>query len=356
MSPRTEFFAAEVGRSLGRAPRVGVIGATGLVGEVLLGILEERAFPLGDLRLFGSGRGPKRFLRYADRKVAVEPLPKPEALTALDLVFFAATGELSRELAPELARSGTVVIDKSATWRTDPRVPLVVPEINAATLAGHAGLIASPNCTTIGLVLSLAPLHAAAGLRRVHVTTLQAASGAGRAGLQTLERELAGEPFDSDHPGPFQAELAHNVVPLCDSLGAHGASREEEKLAFESRRILGLEELDLWATCVRVPVPIGHSGSVWVELDRPVDEGELRSIWAQAPAVRLLESDELPTPRAVAGTDDVLIGRLRSGATTEETPRPGGLGKREISFFQTSDNLRRGAATNAVRIAEELLG
>ncbi len=327
-------------RGLAAEPVVAVVGATGLVGEVLLSVLEECGLPVSRLiPLAGRGSLGRR-VRFRGNEVPVQEATLG-ALEEADLVFFAATGELSRELAPSLASRGVYVIDKSSTWRLAPEVPLVVPEVNPTALREGARLIACPNCTTIGLVMALEPLRRAAGLERVVVTTLQAASGAGRAGIERLRAEEQ-EGFEAGAArSPFATMLARNVVPLCESLGADGETSEERKLRDETRKILALPELEVSATCVRVPVPVGHAASVWVETSRGITPEQARAAFQEFPGVRVTE---VPTPAQVAGTDDVLVGRIRPIA-----------GRRGIQFFQVADNLRKGAATNAVQIAELLL-
>ncbi len=324
---------------LAAEPVVAVVGATGLVGEVLLARLEERGFPVSRLvPCAGRSSGSAR-VRFRGEELAVHDTTLA-SLAGVELVFFAATGELSRELAPELVRRGAIVIDKSSTWRLAPEVPLVVPEVNARLLTGKSRLIACPNCTTIGLVMALEPLRRVAGLARVVVTTLQAASGAGRAGLERLLSEEA--PSRADRPvSPFPGVLARNVLPRCEGLGADGETSEESKLRDETRKILALPELEVSATCVRVPVPVGHSAAVFVETLEPLSVEEARRALGAFPGVRIVD---LPTPRDAAGGDEVLVGRIR------RIP-----GRHGIQFFQASDNLRKGAATNAVQIAEALL-
>jgi aspartate-semialdehyde dehydrogenase len=321
-------------------PAVAVVGATGLVGEVLIALLEERKFPVSRLiPCAGRSAGAARVrFRGEELPVSVATL---ESLARAELIFFAATGELSRDLAPELARRGATVVDKSSTWRLAPEVPLVVPEINARQLLGGARLVACPNCTTIGLVMALEPLRRAAGLARVQVTTFQSASGAGRAGLERLQAETAARDPAPDPASPFPGVLAGNVLPQCDALGADGETSEERKLRDETRKILALPELEVSATCVRVPVPVGHAAAVWVETVEPLSVGEARRVLGAFPGVRVVD---LPTPAEAAGRDDVLVGRIRS------LP-----GRRGVQLFQASDNLRKGAATNALQIAEFLL-
>lgn len=323
---------------------IAIVGATGLVGETLLRVLEERRFPIRRIRLLAGGRSHGRKLSLENHELLVEETSL-EALGGANLVFFAATGSLSKTLAPLAAERGAVVIDKSSTWRMDPNVPLVVPEINAARLGAHRGIIACPNCTTIGLTMALEPLRRAFGLRSVVVTTLQAASGAGRAGIDELERQsrahLAGEPLEAR---AFARPLAGNVIALCETIRQDGYSTEEAKLIEESRKILGLPELRLTVTAVRVPVPVGHSASVLIETEREPSVAAARRALKQFPGVRLIDADEGPTPNDAAGQDEVLVGRLRADAAP-----------RRLWLWEVSDNLRKGAATNAVQIAETLV-
>jgi aspartate-semialdehyde dehydrogenase len=327
---------------------VAIVGATGAVGEVLLRVLEERRFPVAELRALASERSAGSTVRFRGRDVPVE-LARPEAFDGADFAFFAATGALSKDLAPEVARRGGVAIDKSSTWRMDPEVPLVVPEINPGALEKQRGIVACPNCTTIGFVMALEPLRRAAGLRSAVVTTLQAASGAGRPGVDDLEAELGaiarGEPVPA--PKTFPKQIANNVLPLCETFRDDSYSTEEMKLVLETRKILELPDLALSVTCVRVPVPVGHSAAVLVETERPLAVAEARRALESFPGVRVVDDPArrvFPTPNDVAGRDEVLVGRIRKD-----------LGSERLWLWEVSDNLRKGAATNAVQIAEELM-
>jgi aspartate-semialdehyde dehydrogenase len=327
---------------------VAVVGATGAVGEVLLRVLAERRFPVGELRALASQRSAGSKLGFAGRELTVEEA-RPEAFEGVDFAFFAATGSLSRSLAPEVTRRGGIAIDKSSTWRMDEQVPLVVPEINPDALEKHRGIVACPNCTTIGFTMALEPLRRAAGLKRVVVTTLQAVSGAGKPGLEDLEGELRAAVRGEAAPPSqtFAAPILHNVVPLCGEFGEGGYSDEEWKLLLETRKILEMPDLDVTMTCVRVPVPVGHSASVLVETERPLSPEAAREALASFPGVKVVDdpsSDSFPTPLDVDGSDDVLVGRVRRD-----------LGSDRLWLWQVSDNLRKGAATNAVQIAEEML-
>lgn len=331
----------------GKEYTVAVVGATGAVGEVLLRVLEQRAFPVGELRPLASQRSAGSEVLFRGSSVPVA-LAEPDAFVGVDVVFFAATGDLSRSLAPEAVRRGAVVIDKSSTWRMDPSVPLVVPEVNPDALEEHRGIIACPNCTTIGFVMVLEPLRRAAGLRSVVVTTLQAVSGAGRPGIEELEDQVAAiGRGETPQPGVFAAPIAYNVVPLCETFRDDGYSTEEVKLLFETRKILGLPELPVTMTCVRVPVPVGHAASILVQTERPLRPEQAREVLAAFPGVEVVDDPaarRFPTPRDVMNRDEVLVGRIRKDLCGEG-----------LWLWEVSDNLRKGAATNAVQIAEELL-
>jgi len=326
---------------------VAVVGATGAVGEVLLEVLEERRFPVGELRPLASERSAGTRVRFAGRELEVREA-KPEAFDGVDFAFFAATGALSKTLAPEIARRGGVAIDKSNTWRMDPEVPLVVPEINPGDLEKHRGIVACPNCTTIGFVMALEPLRRAAGVRSVVVTTLQAVSGTGKPGIEELDRQLgetaAGRPATMQ---TYPARIAHNVLPLCESFRDDAYSTEEVKLLVETRKVMALPDLAVSMTCVRVPVRVGHSASMLVETERPLTPEQARAALAAFPGVEVVDDPSrnvFPTPADVDGRDEVLVGRIRKD-----------LGSDRLWLWQVSDNLRKGAATNAVQIAEEMI-
>ena len=329
------------------AKTVAIVGATGAVGEVLLDVLAERRFPIGELRPLASERSAGTTVRFDGRDVAVE-LAEASAFDGADFVFFAATGTLSKDLAPEAARRGAVAIDKSGTWRMDPKVPLVVPEINPDALAAHQGIVSCPNCTTIGFVMALEPLRRAAGLKSVVVTTLQAVSGAGRPGVDELDAQLAATARgEKSAPKVFASPIAHNVVPLCETFRDDDYSTEEVKLLHETRKIMGMPALDVSMTCVRVPVPVGHSATMLVETERPLTVDAARRALAAFPGVEVVDDPRrnvFPTPADVAGRDQVLVGRVRKD-----------LGSDRLWLWQVSDNLRKGAATNAVQIAEEMI-
>ena len=329
---------------------VAILGATGLVGGVMRSILEERGFPVGSLRLLASARSAGRILDG----ITVEDVATAD-LSGIQIALFAAGGGTSREFAPRFAAAGALVIDNSSAWRMDDDVPLVVPEVNAADL-DHLpkGIIANPNCTTMVAMPVLKPLHDEAGLRRLVVSTYQAASGAGQAGVAELEEQVtkvAGESaalaFDGDAvtfpaPSKWAAPLAFNVVATNYVEEEDGYTDEEWKLVHESRKILHIPELLVSGTCVRVPVYTGHSLSINAEFERPISADRARQLLASAPGVALVD---MPSPLVASGKDACYVGRIRPDRGV-----PNGL-----ALFVAGDNLRKGAALNAVQIAESLL-
>jgi aspartate-semialdehyde dehydrogenase len=339
--------------SLPHSCAVGIVGATGLVGELLLEILAQRSFPIGSLRLFASARSQGKRLRWKQRELVLE-----DAATAdyrgLDLVFFSAGASTSRELAPRVAAAGALVIDNSSAWRADPDVPLVVAEVNAHALADIGkGIIANPNCTTMAAMPVLKPLHLAAGLKRLVVSTYQAVSGGGVAGVRELEQQVHsatasaalarnGEAVAFPAPAKWAVPIAFNVVPLNYHVVEDGYTEEEIKLRDESRRILELPALPVSGTCVRVPVYSGHSLSINAEFERPISVEHASQLMHAAEGVVVTE---VPNPLQATGRDTVYVGRLRRDPTV-----PHGL-----ALFVTGDNLRKGAALNAIQIAERML-
>ena len=333
---------------LKRGRVVAIAGATGAVGEVLLRILEQREFPVAELRPLASERSSGSTVMFRGKQLPVE-VARPDAFNGVDFVFFAATGALAKELAPEVVKRGGIAIDKSNTWRMDSRVPLVVPEINGAALERHEGIIASPNCTTTPIVMALAPLRQLAKLTSVVITTLQSASGAGLPGAQELDGQLkaiaAGKPVPP--PKQFARQIANNVVPLCEAFTDNGYSTEEMKLLHETRKILEDPMLDVSMTCVRVPVPVGHSSTVLLETEPAISPDAARQALAAFPGVRVVDDpthNVFPTPAEGAGIDDVLVGRVRRDLASDR-----------LWLWTVGDNLRKGAALNSVQIAEELM-
>jgi aspartate-semialdehyde dehydrogenase len=333
---------------MAKSYNVAVVGATGIVGQTQLRVLEERNFPVAQLLPLASSRSAGQAVRFRGQDIEVREAT-PDAFKGVDLVFFAATGELSKTLAPEAVRRGAVVIDKSNTWRMDPRVPLVVPEINAEAVERHEGIISCPNCTTIGFVMALEPIRRLAGVRNVTVTTLQAVSGAGKDGVEELSVQAQAGVRGEAAPSPriFPRPIYDNVLPLCETFRDDGYSTEEVKLLDETRKILCAPEIKVAMTCVRVPVSVGHSCSVLIETERPVTPEEAYAALAAFPGVRVVDdpsANVFPTPLDVTGTDDVLVGRIRRDLTSDR-----------LWLWAVVDNLRKGAATNAIQIAEELI-
>lgn len=327
---------------------VAILGATGAVGRVMLRVLEERAFPLTSLKALASPRSAGTELPFRDGTVTVEAVT-PESFADVDVAIFSAGGGTSREWAPIAAEKGAVVIDNSSAWRMDPDVPLVVPECNLdAGRTRPKGIIANPNCSTIQMVVALKPLHDAARVRRVVVATYQAISGSGATAIQAFEGQRAalvkGEPVDE---APLQGQLAGNLLMHWSRDAASGYQEEELKMVNETRKILGDDEIRVSPTAVRVPVLHAHSESLAIEFDRPMDAVEARRLLEAAPGVTVVDDFEngvYPTPIVAADTDPVYVGRIR-----DDVGNPGG-----VQMWVVSDNLRKGAALNAVQIAEGL--
>jgi aspartate-semialdehyde dehydrogenase len=340
--------------------RVGVVGATGLVGTEMLRVLEERAFPVDELRVYASPRSVGRRLAFAGQEVACETL-RDGCFDGLDLVIVDVDDPLALEWVPRAAAAGAVVVDNSAAFRMDPGVPLVVAEVNPDDLASRPkGIVACPNCTAMVLITALAPLHRAAGIQRLVVSTYQSVSGAGQAGLRELAEQWtkgtgredtlrrAGATPGGLEPGEvWPKPIAGNVLPLAGRLGSDGLTSEETKLVRESRKILHAPDLAVSVTCVRVPVYVGHAMTANVAFSRPISRDEAASVLSAAPGVMLDDGgDGAPTPLDAAGIDPVLVGRLREDASQPQT----------LDLWVSGDNLRKGAALNAVQLAERVAG
>ncbi len=333
---------------------VGIVGATGLVGELMLACLAQRKFPVHTLRLFASERSAGRRLAWNGTQIVVENA-ESAGYEGLDIVFFSAGGETSLRLAPRVAATGAIVIDNSSAWRMDPDVPLVVAEVNPYDLERiPKGIIANPNCTTMAAMPALKPLHDAAVLRRLVVSTYQAVSGGGVAGVQELLAQVTrvaaeaerlvrdGTGVEFPTPKKWKVPIAFNVVPYNYRIGEDGYTDEELKLRDESRKILGIPNLPVSGTCVRVPVFTGHSLSINAEFENELAPEEATELLKRAPGVVLTE---VPNPLAAAGRDPVFVGRIRRDPTVAHG----------LALFVSGDNLRKGAALNAVQIAEVLL-
>ena len=337
--------------------RVGVFGATGQVGSVMRRLLAERNFPVDEVRFFASARSAGSHLPWGDDKVVVEDSAKAD-FAGLDLALFSNGKTASRELAPKVAAAGAVVVDNSSAWRMDPEVPLVVSEVNPGDLDDiPKGIVANPNCTTMAAMPVLAPLHAEARLTRLVVATYQAVSGSGGAGVAELDtqvRDLVDAAPSLTHgtagvtlpePALYAAPIAYNVLPLAGSIvdDGSGETDEEQKLRNESRKILHIPDLPVAGTCVRVPVFTGHSLSIHAEFAEPLSPARATELLGGAPGVAVTD---VPTPLAAAGQDPSYVGRIRADRSV-----PDGRG---LVLFVSNDNLRKGAALNAVQIAEEL--
>ncbi len=334
---------------------VAIVGVTGNVGQVLIEVLLERKFPVNGWKLLASARSVDKVIRIEGKDYPVEEA-RPGAFSGIDYAFFSAGGDISKELAPEAVRKGAVVVDNSSAFRMDPDVPLVVPEVNPEAAKGHKGLIANPNCSTIQMVVALQPLHQAAGLKRVVVATYQSVSGAGKEAIdEMLEQSRAvldGREFVKERI-PYKGaaknhQIAFNMVPHIDVFEEDDYTKEEMKMVRETRKIMGIPGLPITATTVRVPVVNGHSEAVNVELQAPLSPEKARDILGKAPGIVVWDQPtELlyPMPIDTAGRDEVFIGRIRADRSV-----PHGL-----NMWVVADNIRKGAATNSIQIAELLI-
>lgn len=325
-----------------------VVGATGAVGSVFLKVLEQRRFPVKGLKLVASPRSGGKRIRVLGKDYTVEALG-PDTFKGADIAFVSADGSISRVACPQAAAAGAIAIDDSSVFRMEPDVPLVVPEINGGDLESHKGIVSIPNCTTTPLAMALHALRQAARIERVTVATYQAVSGTGRAAMDELEEQSRAALEGREHPPKaYPHPIAFNLLPQVDSFLENGYTKEEWKMVQETRKILHLPDLPISSTCVRVPVQVCHSEAVHVEFDRPMTAAEARELLARMPGVKVLddpEKSEYPTPLQAAGTDETWVGRIR-----EDASHPNGL-----AFWVVSDNLRKGAALNAIQIAEEML-
>ena len=336
--------------------RIGIVGATGQVGGVMRAVLAERQFPVDELRLFASSRSAGRRLPWGDGEIEVEDAETAD-YRGLDIALFSAGGATSKSLAPRVADTGVIVVDNSSAWRMDPDVPLVVPEVNAHVLADiPKNIVANPNCTTMVAMPVLKPLDREAGLRAMTVSTYQAVSGAGLAGTSELEEQIrkvgdgapalamSGTAVEFPPPSKFPETIAYNVIPFAGSLVDDGRNEtdEEQKLRHESRKILELPDLAVSAMCVRVPVYTGHSLAINARFAAAITPEHARRILVKAQGVELID---VPTPLKAAGDDPTFVGRIRVDETVEHG----------LALFLSGDNLRKGAALNAVQIAEALL-
>lgn len=332
------------------APHVAIVGATGAVGVELIRCLEQRAFPLSSLRLLASARSAGRAVSFRGQDLTIEALT-PDSFEGVDIALFSAGSGVSKEFAPHAVKAGAVVVDNSSAFRMDPSSPLVVPEVNAETIEGHNGIIANPNCVAIIACMPLWPLHRRHAIKRVHAATYQAASGAGAAAMAELEASTRAHLAGANYPPrvlkhPYAFNLFSHDAAIDAATGYNG---EELKVIAETRRIMGAPDLPISVTCIRVPVLRAHAIALTVEFEEPVAPAQAREILASAPGLRLMDDsagNHFPMPIDAQGQDDVLVGRIR-----QDLGDPSG---RSIALFVVGDQLLKGAALNAVQIAERL--
>ena len=326
---------------------VAIAGATGAVGTEFLKLLEARDFPMKSLRLLASSRSAGSKLKFRGENLEVEELT-PKSFKGIDIAFFSAGGSRSKEFAPHAVDSGAVVIDNSSAFRMDEKVPLVVPEINPKQAFEHQGLIANPNCSTIQMVVALNPIHRAANIQRVVVSTYQAVSGAGASAMEELKQQLRA--WANDEPMKqevFPTQIAFNLFPHIDVFQDNGYTKEEMKMVHETRKIMNAPNMQISATCVRVPVLRAHSEAVWVETEKPLSKSEARELFEKEPGIVVQderESGGYPTPWHITETQETYVGRIR-----KDISNPNGL-----TFWVVADQLYKGAALNAIQIAEVL--
>ena len=328
--------------------RVAVVGATGLVGQEFIKVLEQRNFPMTSILLLASDRSAGKKLFVNHREIEVEETT-PEAFKKIDIALFSAGAEVSRYFSPIAAQSGAVVVDNSSAFRMTPAIPLVVPEVNPEDIKWHKGIIANPNCSTIQMVVALYPLHKVNPIKRIIVDTYQAVSGTGSAAIEELTTQakqvLEGQ---TAIPHVYPHQIAFNILPEIDVFLDNGYTKEEWKVVEETRKIMHADAIAISATCVRVPVFTGHSMAIHIEFSKPMSPDEAQRILAQAPGIKLLDDPTIslyPQPWSAAGTDEVFVGRIHRDAS-----HPNGL-----VMWVVADNLRKGAALNAVQIAEEMV-
>jgi aspartate-semialdehyde dehydrogenase len=328
--------------------KVAIVGATGLVGHEFIKVLEQRDFPIESIEMLASDRSAGKKLFFCHQDIEVKETT-PESFKDIDIALFSAGAEISRYFSPIAAQSGAVVVDNSSAFRTDPKIPLVVPEINPEDIKKHKGIIANPNCSTIQMVVALYPLHKVNPIKRIVATTFQAVSGTGIAAVEELTKQ-AKQVLDGQATAPhvYPHQIAFNVLPEIDVFLDNAYTKEEWKMVEETRKIMHADDIAISATCVRVPVFTGHSEAISVEFTRAMSPDEARRILAQAPGVKLLDDPAIslyPQPWSATGTDEVFVGRIR-----RDSSQPNGL-----VMWVVSDNLRKGAALNTIQIAEEMI-
>jgi aspartate-semialdehyde dehydrogenase len=329
---------------------VAIVGATGAVGQEFLTVLAERNFPMKSLKLLASARSAGKTIEFAGKKYTVEELTK-DSFKDVQIAFFSAGGSISKEFAPAAVAAGAVVIDNTSAFRMKDGVPLVVPEVNPEQIFKHNGLIANPNCSTIIMNVPVWPLHKVNRVKRLVVSTYQAVSGAGAQGLYELEQQIkayaSGKPIEKTL---FPHQIVNNLFCHNTKISENGYNEEENKMVNETRKIFGDSKMQVTATCVRVPIPRAHSESINIEFERPITPEQVKEILSKAPGVTIIddrEKNHFPMPLEASHQDDVLVGRIR-----QDISRDDGRG---IDLFVAGDQVRKGAATNAVQIAERLI-
>lgn len=328
--------------------KVGVLGASGAVGREVLNCLVERGFPYSSVKALASARSAGTKIEFDGDEITVEEVTA-DSFKELDLAIFSAGATASREYAPLAAKSGCPVVDNSSCWRMDERVPLVVPEVNGRVLAQHRGIIANPNCSTIQMLVALKPIYDAVGIKRIVVSTYQAVSGTGQKAIEELAEQTR-QIFNCQEivRSVYPHRIAFNCLPQIDSFTDNGYTKEEMKMVNETKKIFGDDQIRISATCVRVPVFYGHSEAIWIETARPLEPAAARELLTRAPGILVVdepENGQYPMPIEAAGRDEVFVGRIRADISTDNG----------LSMWVVADNLRKGAATNAVEIAELLI-
>lgn len=322
---------------------VAIVGATGLVGQTFLKVLDERKFPINDLYLYASKKSEGKIVKWKDKEYKIIELKEENIEKNIDVALFSAGGDVSLQFAPKFKDKGIIVVDNSSAWRMNKEVPLVVPEANAEDLREHKGIISNPNCSTIQVMPVLKALHDKYGLKRVVYSTYQAVAGSGQKGLNDLEKNLVGEKSEN-----YPHQIAFNLIPHIDSFMENGYTKEEIKMIEETKKILNLPNLKVTATCVRVPVRYGHSVSVNVELERDFELDGIIKVLEEKEGVIVQNNskiNEYPMPLMIEGTDDVYVGRIRRDDSIENG----------LNLWVVADNIRKGAATNTIQIVETLI-
>ena len=329
------------------AYNITVVGGAGIVGREFLKLLDQRNVPEKRLRLLATARSAGKTVEFRGTQITIEETSEQSFTSDDDVVFLSASGEASKLYAPIAQRNGSFVVDDSSAYRMDPRVPLVIPEINAEDLEWHRGIVSQPNCTTTPMALALNPIHRLNPLKRVIVSTYQAVAGAGAAAVAGLAAESRAALEGRHEPsGTQKREIAFNAVPQIDLFAEDGYTKEEIKMANETRKLLHAPNIAISATCVRIPTFFGHAMSIWAEFERPIDAAEARRLIATQPGVQVVDDaahEQYPTPMDAAGTDAALVGRIRGDSSL-----PGA-----ITLWAVTDSIRKGAATNVVQIIEE---